>query len=116
MIYSCPAWSLCADNITVTNVQTVFAVLNEARDKWYFIGEGLGLGTADLEEIQAQHHPDRAMCLHKMLQRRIQRGGVTRYKLCKSLRGQNVQRDDVAQMIEALRLDTSVSCLEYSHT
>ncbi len=86
-------------------------VLNEARDKWYFIGEGLGLGTADLNEIQAQHHSDKAMCLHKVLQHRIQRGRLTRSTLCKSLRGQLVQRDDVAQNIEALPLNTFVSAL-----
>ncbi len=109
---SCP---LCAD-ITVNHTTTLFVVLNEAREKWYFIGEGLGLGTADLDEIQGQHHPDKAMCLHKVLQHRIQRGRLTRSTLCKSLRGQLVQRGDVAQRIEALPLDTSVSCLEYSHS
>ncbi len=106
----CP---LCAD-ITVGRTMTVFVVLNEAREKWYFIGEGLGLGTADLDEIHAQHHPDKAMCLRKVLQRRIQRGRLTRSTLCISLRGQLVERDDVAQRIEALPLDTSVSCLKYS--
>ncbi len=48
------SWPLCAD-ITMDNTMTVFVVLNEAREKWYFIGKGLKLGTAELDEIQAQH-------------------------------------------------------------
>ncbi len=97
------SWYLCAA-ITVDHTMTVFEVLNEARDKWYFIGEGLGLGTADLDEIQAQHHSDKAMCLRKVLQRRIQRGGLTRSLLCTSLRQSIVQRDDVAKTIGSLTL------------
>ncbi len=83
---------------------TVFEVLNEARDKWYFIGHGLGFTPADLNEIQTKHHSDNTMCLHEMLQRRIQRGGLTRSMLCTSLRQTFVQRDDVAKTIESLTL------------
>ncbi len=97
------SWSLCAA-ITVDHTMTVFVALNEARDKWYFIGHCLGFTPADLNEIRAQHHSDKAMCLHEMLQRRIQRGGLTRSLLCTSLRQSFVQRDDVAKTIESLTL------------
>ncbi len=83
---------------------TVFLPLNEAREKWYFIGHGLGFTPADLNEIQARHHSDNTMCLLEMLQRRIQRGGLTRSMLCSSLRQSIVERDDVAKTIESLTL------------
>ncbi len=71
---------------------------------WYFIGTGIGCTLSDLDEIQAKHEPDKSMCLLKMLQRRIQRGQLTRSMLCASLRGDLVNRDDVAQEIKALDL------------
>ncbi len=96
------SWSLCAD-ITVDHMMTVFEVLDEAQEKWHFIGKGLGLHTAELYEIRARHYSDRT-CLYEMLQRRIQCGRLTRSMLCTSLRQSSVQRDDVAIIIESLPL------------
>ncbi len=78
--------------------------LNNARSKWYFIGKGIGCKIDDLDEIQGMHLHNNAMCLGAMLVKRIQAGELTRFKLCESLRGIMVQRDDVAQEIEALNL------------
>ncbi len=81
----------------------IFKVLNKARDKWYFIGEGLGCESADLKEIEDRYHPDKSRCLDEMLQRRIQGGGLTTSTLCTALRG--VKRDDLAIEIEGLSFD-----------
>ncbi len=100
------SWSLCADiTLTVRHTMTVFKVIMETRVKWYFIGEGLGLDTADLHEIQAQHHSDNARCLLEVLQLRIRQGRLTQSMLCASLRQSFVNRDDIAQKIESLTLD-----------
>ncbi len=97
------SWSLCAV-ITVDHTMTVFVALKEARERWHLIGHGLEFTPADLDEIQAKHHSDNTMCLHEILQRRIQRGGLTRSILCSSLRQSVVERDDVAKTIESLTL------------
>ncbi len=76
-----------------------------ARDKWYFIGEGIGCKFADLKEIKDGYHPNQTMCLHEMLKHRISQGGLTRSILCASLRGPCVERDDLAQNIERLSFD-----------
>ena len=81
---------------------TLLEVLKTARDRWYFIGQGIGVEDADLNEIEDRHLSDKLMCLHDMLQRRIRRGGLTRSMLCTSLRGGLVGRNDVAREIEAL--------------
>ncbi len=81
---------------------TLLEVLKKARDKWYYIGQGIGVEDHDLNEIEKTHSPDRIRCLHEMLQRRIRRGGLTCSMLCTSLRGVFVERDDVAREIEAL--------------
>ncbi len=78
------SWSLCAE-ITVTKIHTVF-VLNEANGI-LLQKVSDSVATADLDEIQAQHHPDKAMCLRKVLQQRIQCGRLARSTLCKIVRG-----------------------------
>ncbi len=85
---------------------TVFKVLDDARQNWYFIGVGIGCKESDLYEIRSMNPTDKRMCLLEMLQSRIQQGGLTRSVLCKSLRGAFVKRDDIARMIEALSLPT----------
>ncbi len=90
--------------LTKNHTTKMFKVINEARKDWYFIGEGLGFTSDDLDEIQEKHHADKRMRLHEVLQRRIQRGQLTRSMLCTSLRGTFVNRDDIAQEIEALDL------------
>ncbi len=93
--------------LTVDHVKVVLPVLNEARAKWYFIGQGLGCKDADLNEIQDTHLPNKTMCLQVMLRSRIQRGGLTLSMLCDTLRGEFVGRDDLAQNISALNLSSS---------
>ncbi len=83
---------------------TIFKPLNKARKDWYFIGTGIGCTPDDLKEISDTHSTDKRMCLLEMFQRRIQQGQLTRSMLCTSLRGDFVNRDDVAQEIEALDL------------
>ncbi len=82
----------------------LLAVLKNARDEWYYIGQALGVKDADLDEIDSRHHPNYKRCLHEMLKKRIRQGGLTRSLLCQSLRGELVERDDVAQEIEDLEL------------
>ncbi len=82
----------------------IFKPLNKAREKWYFIGDGIGCTLSDLKEIRDTHSNDKCMCLLEMLQCRIQQGQLTRSMLCTSLRGDLVNRDDIAQEIEALDL------------
>ncbi len=82
----------------------ILKVLKKARDKYYYIGKGIGLDDADLKEIENSHHPDKLRCLDEMLKLRIQKGGLTRSELCESLRGELVERNDVAREIEALDL------------
>ncbi len=74
----------------------------KARDKWYYIGKGIRVEEADLDEIEDIYLPDKVRCLDKVLKRRLRRGRFTRSMLCNSLRGVFVQRDDVAREIEAL--------------
>ncbi len=81
----------------------IFKVLNKARDKWYFIGEGLGCQSAELREIEDRYHLDKARCLEEILCRKIQGGGLTTSTLCTALRG--VNRDDLAIEIEGLSFD-----------
>ncbi len=81
---------------------TVFTVLDEARQDWYFIGSNLGCKESDLYEIRSRNPSDKRMCLLEMLQRRIQQGGLTRSMLCNSLRGAFVERDDIARKIEEI--------------
>ncbi len=90
--------------LTMEQEDVILKVLKKARDKSYFIGKGIGLDDADLKEIENSHHPDKIRCLHEMLKLRIQQGGLTRSKLCESLRGELVERNDVALEIEALDL------------
>ena len=83
--------------------------LKAARSKWYYIGEGLGCKSDDLDEISEKYFSDKEMCLKKMLMDRInsyekQGTKLTRSMLCKCLRGESVGRDDVATQIEALNL------------
>ncbi len=97
--------SLHADlTLTVDHTMTILEPLVKARDKWYFIGTGIGCTLSDLDEIEAKHEHNKDMCLFKMLQRRIKQGQLTRSMLCASLRGKFVNRNDVAQEIEALDL------------
>ncbi len=96
--------SLRHADLTVDHTMNIFRPLNKALEKWYFIGIGIGCTLSDLDKIQANHKPDKDMCLLKMLQFRIQQGQLTRSMLCASLRGDLVNRDDVAQDIEALDL------------
>ncbi len=97
--------SLNADlTLTVDHTMTIFKPLNKARDDWYFIGDGIGCTPSDLKEIRDTYSTDKRMCL-ELLQRRIQQGQLTRSMLCASLRGDLVNRDDVAQEIEALDLN-----------
>ncbi len=91
--------------LTVNHTMTIFNPLNKAREKWYFIGTGIDCTLSDLDEIQAKHSSDKSMCLLKMLQFRTQQGQLTRSMLCASLRGDLVNRDDIAQEIEALDLN-----------
>ncbi len=79
----------------------ILSTLAKARNKWHYIGEGIGVDDADLKEIEDKYS-DKFRCLDEVLKLRIQRGGLTRSILCKSLREECVGRDDVAQEIEAL--------------
>ncbi len=88
-------------------METILEILRKARDKYYYIGQGIGVLDADLKEIEDKYLPDKSRCLDEILKRRIQRGGLTCSLLCQSLRG--AERDDVAQEIEALDLNNS-SC------
>ena len=90
--------------LTVNDTMTVFEVLDEARQNWYFIGVNLGCKPADLEEIRSTNLTDKRMCLLEVLQYRICKGGLTRSILCNSLRGKFVERDDIAKKIEVLSL------------
>ncbi len=93
---------ICADvTLTMDHERIVLEVLYKARDKWYYIGSGLGINSDDLKEIEDKYHPDNVRCLNEVLKRRIQRGQLTRSMVCSSLRGDLVQRDDVAHEIEA---------------
>ncbi len=88
--------------LTVDHKDTIFKVIEKARDKYYFLGEGIGLKRADLIEIENRYLPDKKRCLLEILILRIQQGGLTRSMLCQSLR--EAERDDVAQEIEDLNL------------
>ncbi len=90
--------------LTIEHEYRIREVLSNAKDKWYFIGEGIGCKSADLEQIENKHHPDKDRCLHEMLKHRINQGGLTHSILCDSLRGPFVGRDDLAQNIERLNL------------
>ncbi len=90
--------------LTMDHLSAVINVLMEAREEWYFIGQRLGCKIADLKGIDNKYLPNKKMCVQKMMELRIQRGGLTRSMLCDSLRGENVWRDDVARNIEALDL------------
>ncbi len=85
--------------------ERILQVLDEARGEWYFIGKGLGFKDADLKEIENRYLPNQRRCLHEMLCRRIQGGGLTTSKLCAALRGEYVNRDDLAKEIEGLSFD-----------
>ena len=78
--------------------------LVKAKDKYYYIGEGIGVSDEDLREIETSYHSDNVRCLDEILKKRIRQGGLTRSLLCQSLRGVFVGRDDVAQEIEDLEL------------
>ncbi len=84
----------------MAHVDTIFPIMKKARDKWHFIGRGIGVEMEDLREIEQNNNRDKTQCLLQMLQNRIEEGGLTRSMLCASLRGDNVRRDDVAQLIE----------------
>ncbi len=79
-------------------------VLKEVRDKWRYIGKGIGVVESDLREIEDKYISDKCMCLQQMMTGRLQRGGLTRAGLSAVLRGEDVQRNDVAQQIDALNL------------
>ncbi len=72
----------------------------KAKDKWYYIGKGIGVEDADLMEIDNRYLPDKVRCLDEVLRRRLQEGGLTLSILCNTLRGKYVLRDDVAKDIE----------------
>ncbi len=82
----------------------ILNVLVKAKDKYYYIGKGIGVSDEDLGEIEDKYLPDKVRCLDEILKRRIRQGGLTRSLLCQSLRRVLVGRDDVAQKIEALEL------------
>ncbi len=90
--------------LTMEQKDVILKVLKKARDKYHYIGKGIGLDDADLKEIENRHHPSQLRCLDEMLKLRKQQGGLTRSKLCESLRGKFVERNDVAREIEALDL------------
>ncbi len=77
--------------------KAVLKALCKAREKYYFIGIELGFNSDDLKEIEGTYLPDKLRCLIEVLECRIQRGGLTRSMVCSSLRGEFVQRDDVAK-------------------
>ncbi len=81
--------------------------LVKAKDKWYYIGEGIGVEDADRDEIEIKYSGNNMRCLDEVLKFRIRQGGLTRTMLCESLRGEFVGRDDVAQTIEALDISSS---------
>ncbi len=91
--------------LTVDHVMKLLVVLDEARDKWYFIGQALGVKDADLKEMENRHLPDKTRCMLDMLTVRVQHGGLTRSILCHSLRGKLVNRHNVANKIETLELN-----------
>ncbi len=91
----------------MSHLIAILKVLKDARDVWYFIGQGIDCNLADLDEIQNRYPHKDLMSLQTMLQRRIRQGGLTRTMLCESLRGEFVGRDDVAQTIEALDISSS---------
>ncbi len=88
--------------LSVNHIDKILEKLTKARALWYFIGKGIDCQDDDLGEIKKSCSNDDKMCLHEMLKARIQSGKLTRSKLCISLRA--VERDDVAQEIEALKL------------
>ncbi len=81
--------------------------LVRAKDKWYYIGEGIGVEDADRDEIEIKYSGNNMRCLDEVLKFRICQGGLTRTMLCESLRGKFVGRDDVAREIEALDIPSS---------
>ncbi len=87
--------------LSMNHIDKILEKLIKARESWYRIGKGIDCQLDDLDEIKTRWSKD-DMCLHEMLKARIQRGELTRSKLCISLRA--VGRDDVAQEIEALKL------------
>ena len=92
------------DTLTVKHKKILLKKLVTAKDKWYYIGEGIGVDDSDLQEIEDKYLPDKVRCLDEVLKRRIQQGGLSRSMLCECLRGEFVGRDDVATEIEALDL------------
>ncbi len=88
--------------LKVEHIDKIFGKLIKARASWYLIGKGIDCQRDDLNEIKTRWSNDNKMCLHEMLEARIQAGKLTRSKLCTSLRAEG--RDDVAQEVEALKL------------
>ncbi len=89
------------------HAEELLEILTKARADWYFIGKGLDCKDEDLDAIETKYlnsQDSNLKSLRKMLNDKIKKGGLTRSKLCKSLRGRFVNRDDVAQEIEALHL------------
>ena len=93
--------------LTVEHEERILPILVKARDKYYYIGKGIGVSDEDIREIESNPHFDNVRCLDEILKRRIRQGGLTCSMLCQSLRGELVGRDDVAQEIEDLKLTQS---------
>ncbi len=107
LYFNIPAHVLSPSGNTLTgeHEETLLEMLFDARDKWYYIGKGIGVPVADLKEIEDKYLSDKVRCLNEVLTRRLQQGGLSRFLLCKCLRGKFVGRDDVATKIEALDLN-----------
>ncbi len=56
-------------------------LLVKAKDKYYYIGEGIGVTDTDMKEIEDKYISDKVRCLDETLKKRIQQGGLTRSML-----------------------------------
>lgn len=96
---------ICPDIILrSSHADALLKILKDARESWYFIGEGIDCKQADLREIKSNNNNDKLMCLNSMLRKRLEAGGLTLSKLCESLRGNMVNLGEFADEIEALNL------------
>lgn len=80
----------------------MLSVVNGAKREWYNIGLGIGVDMDFLDDLESEHSKDHSVCLRKMLQHRVQKGGLTLSILCEGLRGDLVSRSDLADKLEKM--------------
>ncbi len=90
--------------LTGDDILTIFEKLRSASKDWFNLGLGLGMKITDLEDIEDEHRHNKRP-LMKVVAKRLEvtdsEHPMTWPYICECLRRSTVERNDVAEEIEA---------------